>query len=88
MEVLFYGAVAAASGALDLGTTRLFWAMGNSPWLAKSLASVAGLIFNFLGRRFVVFPEAARRTRTSAPERVLTGSMAQAQLDSVSPRSR
>jgi dolichol-phosphate mannosyltransferase len=54
-EVLMYVLVVTATGVLDLGTTKAFYAMGAAPWLAKSSASFVGLIFNFLGRRYAVF---------------------------------
>ena len=56
-EVLVYGLVVAVSGTIDLGMTRMLWAIGNPAWLSKSLASLVGLLFNFIGRRFLVFPE-------------------------------
>jgi hypothetical protein len=31
--------------------------LGSSAGLAKSVACVVGLIFNFVGRRYIVFPE-------------------------------
>lgn len=54
-EVCMYVLVVAVVGLLDVGITRGFVAMGAAPWLAKSLASVIGLVFNFLGRRYAVF---------------------------------
>jgi dolichol-phosphate mannosyltransferase len=60
-EVLVYGLVVTAAGALDLGITRMLWARGNPAWLSKSLASLVGLLFNFIGRRFWVFPEKKNR---------------------------
>jgi dolichol-phosphate mannosyltransferase len=54
-EVLVYVAVVTLVGLLDLGMTQLFFAMGAPAWLAKSSASLIGLGFNFLGRRFLVF---------------------------------
>ncbi len=54
-EVFMYLLVVAAVGFLDVGITRGFVAIGMAPWLAKSLASLIGLVFNFLGRRIAVF---------------------------------
>jgi glycosyltransferase involved in cell wall biosynthesis len=54
-EVAMYAAVVVAAGALDLGLTTGLLGAGAVPWLAKSSASAIGLVFNFLGRRFVVF---------------------------------
>jgi hypothetical protein len=56
-----YIAVVAAVGFVDVATTRLFFALGTAPWFAKSLASVFGLVFNFIGRRIVVFPRSGGR---------------------------
>jgi putative flippase GtrA len=55
VEILMYVVVVAAAGFLDLETTRAFYALGAVPWLAKSLSSIFGLIYNFLGRRLFVF---------------------------------
>ena len=54
-EVFMYVLVVIAVGAFDLGSTRALYAMGMAPWLAKSFASLLGLVFNFLGRKYVVF---------------------------------
>jgi glycosyltransferase involved in cell wall biosynthesis len=54
-EILFYLAVVAVVGALDVGITQALYASGTAAWLAKSCASLVGLTFNFLGRRYVVF---------------------------------
>jgi dolichol-phosphate mannosyltransferase len=56
-EILVYLAVVLLGGAIDLGTTRLLWTMGHPAWLSKAVASLVGFIFNFIGRRFLVFPE-------------------------------
>jgi len=55
IEVFMYILVVTLVGLLDLGATGFFYSLGTSPWLAKSLASLVDLFFNFLGRRFVVF---------------------------------
>lgn len=55
VEVFMYLFVVVAVGAFDLGTTTALSFMGMTPWLAKSVASILGLVFNFLGRRYVVF---------------------------------
>jgi glycosyltransferase involved in cell wall biosynthesis len=54
-EVCAYMLVVAVAGALDLGITSALVAVGTMPWLAKSLASILGLVLNFLGRRYLVF---------------------------------
>jgi glycosyltransferase involved in cell wall biosynthesis len=56
LEIVVYGAVVVVAGALDLGITSMLHGAGMSAWLAKSIASLVGLVFNFLGRRFWVFP--------------------------------
>jgi putative flippase GtrA len=54
-EVAMYAVVVMAMGAFDLGATSVLYSMGMAPWLAKSFASILGLAFNFLGRKYVVF---------------------------------
>jgi dolichol-phosphate mannosyltransferase len=56
-EIFVYAVVVIVAGVLDLGITRTLYAIGNPAWLSKSIASLVGLIFNFIGRRFWVFPE-------------------------------
>jgi dolichol-phosphate mannosyltransferase len=56
-ELLMYFAVVCLVGILDFFTTKLLFAVGASAWLAKSGGCLFGLIFNFLGRRYFVFPE-------------------------------
>jgi dolichol-phosphate mannosyltransferase len=54
-EILMYVLVVVAAGAFDLGVTRALTGLSLAPWLAKSVASLMGLVFNYLGRRYVVF---------------------------------
>ncbi len=56
-EVLVYLGVVVAIGLLDLYSTRFFVAIGVGPALAKIFATGIDLVFNFAGRRFIVFPE-------------------------------
>jgi dolichol-phosphate mannosyltransferase len=56
-EFLIFLLVVLVVGIVDLGMTKALMELGNSPGLSKVLATGAGLIFNFLGRRFMVFPE-------------------------------
>jgi dolichol-phosphate mannosyltransferase len=56
-EFLIFLFVVCVVGIMDLGMTKALLELGNSPGLSKILATGAGLIFNFLGRRFLVFPE-------------------------------
>jgi len=56
-EVLIYMTVVGLVGILDLGITKLFLESGVPPALSKTIATGLGLILNFTGRRFFVFPE-------------------------------
>ena len=56
-ELLLFLVVVAAVGLVDLGTTRFFMFAGIGAASSKILASIIGLVFNFLGRRLLVFPE-------------------------------
>ena len=60
LEIVVYGGVVVVGGTLDLGITSMLHGAGVSAWLAKSVASLVGLVFNFVGRRFWVFPEGGR----------------------------
>jgi dolichol-phosphate mannosyltransferase len=57
-EVAMFLAVVSAVSIIDLLTTRFFLSAGIQPAAAKVIATLIGLILNFAGRRFVVFPEA------------------------------
>ena len=54
-EIFAYILVVAAAGALDVGITSALVAMETAPWLAKTLASMFGVVLNYLGRRYLVF---------------------------------
>jgi dolichol-phosphate mannosyltransferase len=56
-ELLLYLVVVVAVSIVDLGCTQGFIALDMYPPLAKMLSTVIGLILNFAGRRFIVFPE-------------------------------
>ena len=56
-EVLVYFLVVCLVGAIDFGATTFLLMIGMAPLLAKSSACMVGLFFNFLGRRYFVFPE-------------------------------
>lgn len=56
-EVLVYFLVVCLVGAIDFGATTILLKMATAPLLAKSSACMVGLLFNFLGRRYFVFPE-------------------------------
>src|SRR6266436_5607513 len=66
VEVLMYLAVVAALGFVDMGSTRAFYVLGAAPWFAKSLSSLFGLFFNFIGRRLIVFPKSTKDTSSDA----------------------
>jgi putative flippase GtrA len=61
VEIFMYVAVVAAVGFVDVATTKLFFGLGAAPWFAKSMSSVLGLVYNFFGRRLVVFPGSGNR---------------------------
>lgn len=54
-EIVAYILVVAVAAAVDFGITSALIALGTSAWLAKALASVIGVVLNYLGRRFLVF---------------------------------
>lgn len=58
-EMAIFVFVVSIIGIIDVKTTNLLLLWNFSPGLAKSLSSILCLIFNFLSRRFVVFPESA-----------------------------
>lgn len=56
-EIIIYILVVATAGIIDLASTKFFITVGYSAGGAKIIATIITFIFNFLGRRFVVFPE-------------------------------
>jgi len=56
-EIIVYILVVAAVGVIDLAITKSLFFLGTSPPLCKLTASLSVLALNFLGRRFLVFPE-------------------------------
>jgi dolichol-phosphate mannosyltransferase len=56
-EFLIFLLIVFLVGLLDVGMTKALLELGRSPGVSKILATGAGLVFNFLGRRFFVFPE-------------------------------
>jgi len=56
-EVVVYVLVVAGAGIIDFGLTKILWLSGFQSWLSKSIASLLGLVINFAGRHFLVFPE-------------------------------
>ena len=59
-EVAVFLGVVCAVGMVDLYCTQLFVGLGSAPWLAKVSSTAIGLVLNFAGRRYVVFPEKGR----------------------------
>jgi putative flippase GtrA len=56
-EVLVYLGVVVVVGFVDLYFTRFFIAIGVGSALAKIFSAGIVLVFNYSGRRFIVFPE-------------------------------
>jgi dolichol-phosphate mannosyltransferase len=59
-ELLVFLLVIGTVGLVDLYSTRFLVSIGSQPWLAKAMATAIGLVLNFTGRRFIVFPEKLR----------------------------
>ncbi len=59
-EVLVFVALIVSVGLFDMYLTRGLVSAGTEPWFAKLTATAFGLILNFAGRRFLVFPEPGR----------------------------
>ena len=57
IEIAMYSAVVIGVGGVDLVSTVGLMRAGVVPVGAKVVASAIALIFNFIGRRFLVFPE-------------------------------
>jgi glycosyltransferase involved in cell wall biosynthesis len=60
LEILVYCVVVLGGAAFDLFVTNLFVNLGNPPAIAKLIPIALLLLFNFLGRRYLVFPLAGR----------------------------
>ncbi len=58
-ETILFILVVGIVGAIDLGLTKMFLLVGMNVGVSKIFASGIGLLLNFLGRRFCVFPERA-----------------------------
>ena len=59
-EVLLYMGLVGSLTLIDLAITRAGVGAGASPVTAKMIATACGLLLNFAGRRYVVFPEPTR----------------------------
>jgi dolichol-phosphate mannosyltransferase len=56
-ELIIFLAVVTVVGLIDMVCTRFFIAVGIAPSISKLLSTALGLVLNFAGRRFFVFPE-------------------------------
>lgn len=56
-EMAFYVLVVAGGAVVDLGGTAALVGLGLSEWMSKLGGTLAALVVNFVGRRFLVFPE-------------------------------
>ena len=56
-EILTYILVVLSVAIFDLFTTKFFINMSLQPEYSKLIATALGLILNFLGRKYIVFPE-------------------------------
>jgi len=59
-EVLVFLGVISSVGIIDMYLTRWLVSLNFELWVAKVLATALGLVLNFAGRRFIVFPEPGR----------------------------
>lgn len=59
-EILFYTLLVACVAGIDFLLTSFFLSAGSTPVFAKIVATAAGVVLNFLGRRFIIFPEQRR----------------------------
>jgi len=57
VEILMYAIVVLAVGTFDMFFTKGLLESGFSPQLSKLLATGVGFVLNFLGRKYIVFPE-------------------------------
>jgi len=56
-EIIVYLFVVLSVCSIDLGITEFLSSLHMSPIISKLIASISVFILNFLGRRFIVFPE-------------------------------
>jgi putative flippase GtrA len=56
-ELGIYSTFVAAVGCIDLFSTLALLGTGFAPWAAKATASGIAFVFNYLDRRFLIFPE-------------------------------
>lgn len=56
-ELLVYAVVVCLGGVLDFVFTKLLLSAGHAPWICKAAASMCVFVFNYWGRKYMVFPE-------------------------------
>ena len=78
-EVLVYLAVVLGGAGFDWAATQGMMAAGFPAVVSKAVAAAAGVIYNFLARRYLVFPEKrpAPRTREGAGQAVGPASLSE-----------
>lgn len=57
VEIIFFCILASCICLFDFAVTASLLAFSFKPWSAKLMATALGLLLNFTGRRFLVFPE-------------------------------
>jgi glycosyltransferase involved in cell wall biosynthesis len=60
IELSLFSIIVATIGFLDFCITDSLIKISVQPWIAKLVATAIGLILNFTGRRFLIFPESPR----------------------------
>jgi glycosyltransferase involved in cell wall biosynthesis len=63
-ELFAYAALVCCLGLLDLWMTELVVRGGNAEWISKSAPIPPAVILNYLGRRYLIFPEARKKSKT------------------------
>lgn len=59
LEVMIYISVVFIVGVIDMLLTDWLFTITQSAFFSKAIASFVGLVLNFFGRRFLVFPESS-----------------------------
>lgn len=57
LELLMYSIIVCVGGGIDISSTNMLFKYGLSAALSKVIASALVLVFNFIGRKYLVFPE-------------------------------
>jgi len=61
LEILWYSMVVLVSVGIVASITKILAVTGAPAWLSTATATVVGLVVNFAGRRYLVFPERRER---------------------------